>query len=131
MRDITPISEPISEESSDSGLVLPSKAYDILKLIVLIFLPGISAFYFALANIWALPYAEQVVGTIAALTALLGLGLKLSSNAYDNSDARFDGTLAVSENDTSQIHQIEISTPPEDLKTQKSVTFKVLKITGE
>lgn len=41
---------------------------------------------------------------------------------------RYDGTLSVSESDTSQIHQLEITTDPEQLKDQDKVIFKVRKI---
>lgn len=41
---------------------------------------------------------------------------------------KYDGYLDVSEQDTSQIHQLEIMTAPEKLKTQSEVTFKVRKI---
>ena len=40
---------------------LTDKQYDILKWIAMIVLPAIGAFYFTLANIWGLPYAEQIV----------------------------------------------------------------------
>jgi hypothetical protein len=41
---------------------------------------------------------------------------------------RYDGTLSVSEEDTSQIHQLEITTDPEQLADQDKVVFKVVKI---
>lgn len=41
---------------------------------------------------------------------------------------RYDGTLLVSEKDTSQIHQLEITTDPEQLKDQDKVIFRVRKI---
>ena len=52
---------------------LTDKQYDILKWIAMIVLPAIGAFYFTLANIWGLPYAEQIVGTITAVDTLLGV----------------------------------------------------------
>lgn len=56
--------------------------YKILKYICQIGLPALGTFYFALAQIWNLPYAEQVVGTIAAITTLLGTLLGISSYYY-------------------------------------------------
>lgn len=44
---------------------------------------------------------------------------------------RYDGNLEVSEHDTSQIHQLEITTEPEKLQTQKSVVFRVKKVPSE
>ena len=38
---------------------------------------------FAVAGVWGLPYAEQVVGTIMAIDAFLGIVLGLSSARYN------------------------------------------------
>ena len=62
---------------------LTDKQYDILKWIAMIVLPAIGAFYFTLANIWGLPYAEQIVGTITAVDTLLGALLGISTSQYN------------------------------------------------
>lgn len=62
---------------------LSNKVYDILKWVVMIVLPAISAFYVALASVWGWPYAEQVAMTIAAVTALLGALLGISTANYN------------------------------------------------
>lgn len=64
-------------------LTLTDKQYDILKWIAMIGLPAIGAFYFTLANIWGLPYAEQIVGTITAVDTLLGALLGISTSQYN------------------------------------------------
>ena len=56
--------------------------YDFLKWVAQFLLPAAGTLYFALANIWNLPYGEQVVGTITAIDAFLGVILGISSNAY-------------------------------------------------
>ena len=61
---------------------MSNKIYDILKWIALIFLPAIATLYFALANIWGFPYAEQIVGTITAIDAFLGALLGISHVQY-------------------------------------------------
>lgn len=61
---------------------MKSKTYDVLKEIALIWLPALGSLYFAIAGIWNLPYAEQIVGTIAAVDTFLGAVLKISSNNY-------------------------------------------------
>ena len=61
---------------------MSDKVYDILKYIAQIVLPAIGTLYFALANIWGFPYAEQIVGTITAVDAFLGVLLKISSDQY-------------------------------------------------
>ena len=60
-----------------------NKTYDILKEIALIWIPAIGTLYFALARIWELPLAEQVVGTITAVDAFLGALLGISTLQYN------------------------------------------------
>lgn len=61
---------------------LSNKAYDILKWIAQILLPAVGTLYFALARIWNLPLAEEVVGTITAVDAFMGVLLGISSAQY-------------------------------------------------
>ena len=61
---------------------LNNKVYDILKWLVMIALPALSACYVALPPVWGWPYAEQVAMTISAVTALLGALLGLSTAQY-------------------------------------------------
>lgn len=63
-------------------MIMSNKTYDILKWVAQILLPAIGTLYFALANIWALPYGEQIVGTLTAIDAFLGALLGLSSKQY-------------------------------------------------
>lgn len=58
------------------------KLYDVLKYICQIGLPALGTFYFTVAQIVGLPYAEQVVGVIAAVTTLLGTLLGISTYNY-------------------------------------------------
>lgn len=62
---------------------MTNKVYDILKWIAQYFLPAIGTLYFALAGIWALPYGEQIVGTITAVDTFLGVLLGISSAQYN------------------------------------------------
>mgnify|MGYP002765957722 CR=1 FL=1 len=61
---------------------MSNTVYDIIKWIALILLPAIGTLYFALAGIWSLPYAEQVVGTITAVDTFLGALLGIASAQY-------------------------------------------------
>lgn len=63
-------------------LVIPDKVYDILKWIVMIVLPACGTLYSALSGIWGFPYGEQIVGTISAFTAFLGIILGVTTVAY-------------------------------------------------
>ena len=60
----------------------PNKVYDILKQIALVWLPALGTLYFALAGIWGLPYAEQIVGTITAIDTFLGAILGITTVQY-------------------------------------------------
>lgn len=62
---------------------MSNKAYDILKQIALIWLPALGTLYFALAGIWGLPFAEQIVGTITAVDTFLGAVLGVASAKYN------------------------------------------------
>lgn len=61
---------------------MSNKLYDILKWIAQYLLPALGTLYFALASIWGLPYAEQIVGTITALDTFLGVILGISTIYY-------------------------------------------------
>lgn len=61
---------------------MSNKVYDVLKYIAQIALPALGTLYFALAEIWGLPYGEQIVGTITAVDACLGALLMISSSKY-------------------------------------------------
>ena len=66
--------------------MLTDKTYNVLKWIAQVFLPGLGTLYFALAGIWGLPYGEQIVGTITAIDAFLGLCLGISTYKYNNKE---------------------------------------------
>ena len=62
---------------------MSNKIYDILKYIAQIVLPALATFYFALSQIWGLPYGEEIVGTISAIDVLLGALLGISTMQYN------------------------------------------------
>ena len=65
---------------------MSNKVYDMLKWIAMVVLPAIGTLYFALAGIWGLPYGEEIVGTITATDAFLGVLLGLSSAQYKKTE---------------------------------------------
>lgn len=66
-----------------NGLKMSNDTYDLLKWIAMYLLPALGTLYFALANTWGLPYAEQVVGSITALDTFIGVILGISTNGYN------------------------------------------------
>ncbi len=96
--------------------------YDKLKWVAQYLLPGLGTLWFAVSSIWGLPYGEQVVGTITAIDAFLGMLLGLSSSSYSG-----DGVMIVdTSNPDRDIYRMELNNPIEDLSDKESVTFKIM-----
>lgn len=72
---------------------MSNKVYDIFKWIAMYLLPALATLYFALAGIWGFPYGEEVVGTISAVDAFLGVILGISSANYKKHDNRNTGNV--------------------------------------
>ena len=66
--------------------MLSNKTYDILKWIQRYLLPATGTLYFALSQIWGLPYGEEIVGTLVAITAFLGVVLGISTHQYSKEE---------------------------------------------
>lgn len=64
-------------------MTMKNKTYDVLKWVAQYLLPAAGTLYFALATIWGLPYGEQLVGTITAIDAFLGVILGISTVQYN------------------------------------------------
>ena len=115
-------------KAESPSLLLSNKVYNWLKFVAQILLPGVGALYFALAQIWGLPAAEEVVGTITAVDVFLGLFLGSQSRAYNNSDEKYDGVIHVSENeDGTKAAALVLKNyeNPADVVEQDEVLFKV------
>lgn len=74
-----------------------NKTYDTLKWVALVFLPALGGFYFGLSDLWNLPKALEVVGTISLIDTFLGLLLGVNSRTYRRSERWFDGVATVAE----------------------------------
>lgn len=114
-------------KAETKGSILSNEVYDLLKFVAQVLLPGVGALYFALAQIWGLPAAEQVIGTIAAFDVFLGLFLRRESKAYDESDAKYDGFIDIDEDvvNEKKTFRLNLDSDPEELEQKKDVTFKV------
>lgn len=62
---------------------MSNKVYDVLKYIAQIGLPALATLYFAVAEIWGLPYSAEVTGTITAFDAFLGVLLGITTAQYN------------------------------------------------
>ena len=67
---------------------MSNETYNVLKFIAQVILPAIGTLYFALAQIWDLPLAEEIVGTITAVDAFLGAVLGISTAQYNKEQMR-------------------------------------------
>lgn len=63
--------------------MMNSKIYDVLKWVAQYLLPALATLYFAIAQVWGLPYGEQIVGTITAIDTFLGVILGISTVQYN------------------------------------------------
>lgn len=61
-----------------------SKTYDRIKTVALVILPLLGALYIGAAELWGLPYAVQVAGTLALIDTFLGALVKRLSTAHKN-----------------------------------------------
>ena len=106
--------------------LISNRMYDGLKFVAQIALPAAGTLYFTVAQIWGLPKAEEVVGTVTAVDAFLGVFLGLASKQYDKSSARYDGALVI-ENpaDGPKMFNLELHTDPYELDKKSEVRFKV------
>lgn len=103
---------------------MSNETYDRLKFIAQILLPALGTLYFALAGVWGLPSAEQVVAIVIIADTFLGVFLHLGSKRYQR---KFVGTgnLKIRENESKQSYILELDGDPEELKDKDKVVFKV------
>lgn len=62
---------------------LNDRVYDILKWVVIVVIPALATAYVALSGIWGWPYADEIAKTAAAVCALLGALLGISTAQYN------------------------------------------------
>lgn len=106
--------------------LLSNVTYDVVERTTTYGLPAIAAFYLTLAQIWNLPYPEQVSGTIMAIVVLLRIFLGIAKSSYKNSTDRFDGTLELTERDDAITIQPNLSgLTANELSGKSEVTLAV------
>ena len=100
-------------------MTFDNKTYDKLKWIAQYMLPAIGTLYFALARIWGLPYASEVVGTITAVDTFLGVLLGISSANYEG-----DGNILVNAANEDGVC-LELDNDLTELKNGQTIMLKV------
>lgn len=102
---------------------ISDKTYNRLNNTVKLILPALGTLYFTFANVWGLPYGEQVVGSIAALTVFLGVLLTLIKKVWSQTA---DGSIVVDQSDpTKDVYSLEMGIPLEDIAGKKQITLNV------
>ena len=117
--------DPQHEAETKPSTLLSNDVYDKVKFLAVVVLPAVGALYFALAAVWGLPNAEEVVGTIVAIDAFLGMVLQISNTKYNNSDERFDGSIRVSPSADGETSHLNVKLDPASVATKKEITVKI------
>ena len=105
---------------------MTSKMYDFLKWVALILLPAMGTAYFAIAGIWGLPNAEQVVGTIVVLDTFLGALLGISVKRWNSSEEKYSGDIKIVTGEDADSLVVGFDDPTA-LAGKKEVILRVLK----
>lgn len=112
--------------ASKNKALLSNEAYDFVLRLTKYVLPGLGTLYFTLAGIWNFPYAEQVVGTIVAVEAFLGVLLAFAKRSYEQVGVKYDGELIVDTKDPKKdVYTLDLHRQLEDVATKKELTLKV------
>lgn len=109
--------------------LLSDLSYTTLKHVAAVVLPAAGALYYALASLWHLPNAENVVGTIAAVNVFLGVLMTISTASYNKSDAKYVGDLEVGlEDDGKTSIRVAMNSDEavDSVLTQKDAVLKVV-----
>lgn len=97
--------------------------YDTLKNYALLYLPGLGTLYFTIASIWHLPWAEEIVGTIAALDTFLGVILKISTQRYTPPPPPSDGQVLLNQAGDKMVMNLNVT--PDEIAGKKYITLAV------
>lgn len=111
----------------DGKTALSDTAHSVSKDLVSLYIPAFASLYYGLAKIWDLPYAEQVVGTLALVATFLGIVLKVSTANYNAAGGGIDGdVVATTTTDGGLSYSLNFNGDPADIQNMDKVTFKVV-----
>ena len=107
---------------------LNTATYDVAQWFVRIFLPALATLYAGLSELWGLPKAIEVVGTIGAVTLFLGAILSVSSSNFKKENEPNAGFIKSNgrDPDTGLPNlDLVITQMPDDLLNKKTITLHV------
>lgn len=106
-------------------MTITGKTYDTLKFLAQIVFPAFGAAYFALAGIWGLPAAEQVVGTIVVIDTFLGALLQISSTNFTANTAKGVLNVVTKPTGAKTFDLVLDGDPEQELEGKDRVIFEV------
>lgn len=106
--------------------LLNDRTYDLFGNIVRLFIPALGVFYATIAEIWDIPQADRVVGTLAAVGLLLGVILQISKGQYKKTEADKDGVIDVfPTNEGAELGRMSLNLSADDIAGKQLLTLKV------
>lgn len=119
--------QPVPAEDDDTDHLMSDSFYKWCKFTAQIGLPTLGTLYFTLAQIWGLPAAEEVSGTVLAVDTALGALLHFGEKSYDESGEKFDGTLLIKNAQGQALPHLALSEikDPSIIAGKDQVTFRV------
>jgi hypothetical protein len=115
-----------TSSTSTPAFSLSNKNYNRLKVSAQLLLPAVGALYFAIAQIWGLPAAEEVTGTVAAVNVFAGVAVQWLKSLHNASGAQYDGVLMLEDGeDGSQLRlgQLDMNA----LFDKDDILFKIVR----
>lgn len=113
-------------EDPKTGTFLNNKQYDVVKFLTVTLLPALGTLYFALGQTWGLPHPQEVMGTLLAIQAFIGVIMHISTNQYESSGAKYSGDLNITQQpDGEKKATFAFNQHPAELSDKKEVVLKV------
>ena len=72
-------------------MILPQKAYEIIRWIVIIVIPALITLYGVIGNTLNIPYTEIVLTIVGAVDVFLGTIFGISKISYDKRQGEING----------------------------------------
>lgn len=119
----------MKKEKKLKNFTLNDEVYNRLRGLIELGLPALSVFYLTLAELWGLPAAQPVAGSLAALVVLASVFLRLARSNYEPPT---DGEIVVEENanDSGQVLASLDNVSVDDLLHKGHITLSVNKLGG-
>ena len=109
-------------------MIINNKVYGIIKWVIVYLLPAIGTLYFSISQLWGIPHADQILGTISSVTIFLSMILGLSSSSYKKNGSGMDGVMLVdTSNPDKDVYLLQLTNEAINLAEKDTITFKVEK----